>query len=92
MGNQMKFGYITYGKMKPGQKPEERTKEFAKLKDEAAKYGFHQQFWGHPFGVSESIVVVYESEKGVDTYTKFLVAMREELPYTDARTNIVTIQ
>jgi len=77
--------------MKPNLNPEALPKEFAKLKEEAAKHGFTQQFWGHPFGVSENIVIVYESEKGVDQYTNFLVALWEELPYTDPRTHIVTI-
>lgn len=88
----MKFGYITYGKIKPDLNLEELPKEFAKLKEEAAKHGFNQQFWGHPFGVSENFVIVYESENGVDKYTQFLVSMYGELPYTDPRTHIVTIQ
>jgi hypothetical protein len=87
----LKYGYITYGNIKPDQILEDLTKEFAKLKEEAAKHGFNQQFWGHPFGVSENIVIVYESENGVDKYAQFLVSMSGELPYTDPRTNIVNI-
>ena len=86
----MKFGYISYGKSTPAFQaltPEERKKEFEKIGKEAEKVALKILFWGHPFGVSESIVVVYESEKGLDTYFGMVL----QAPWTDSRTNIVVI-
>ena len=88
----MKFGYICYGKWTPAFQvltPEERNREFERVSKEAEKLGLKMLFWGHPFGVSESIVCVFESEKGLDTFFKFLMTV--ELPFTDSRTNMVAI-
>jgi len=46
-------------------------------------------FWGHPFGVSENMVCVFKSEKGLDAFFEFLTTV--DLPYTDSRTNMVAI-
>jgi len=86
----MKFGYIAYGKMNPEflqASPEERKKEMDRVKEEAEKHGFKMMYWGHPYGVSENIVVVYKSEKTLDAYT----SMNIGTPYTDTRTNLVVI-
>ena len=59
----MKFGYIAYGKMNQEliqASPEERKKEMDRLKADAKKHGFKMMYWGHPYGVSENIVVVFK--------------------------------
>lgn len=86
----MKFGYIAYGKMNPEwlqASIEERKKEMDRVKEEAEKHGFKMMYWGHPYGVSENIVVVYKSEKTLDAY----FSMNIGVPYTDTRTNLVVI-
>jgi hypothetical protein len=88
----MKFGYISYGKSAPAFQaltPEERKKEFEKIGKEAEKLGLKMLIWGHPFGVSENIVCVFKSEKGLDAYFELLTTI--DLPYTDSRTNMVAI-
>lgn len=86
----MKFAYITYAKWTLDFRsltPEGRKEKFKRIKEEAEKHGFKMLFWGHPFGVSENIVVVYESEKGIEDYANMVV----QPPLTEARTNIVII-
>ena len=86
----MKFGYIAYGKMNPEFlqiSPEDRKKKMEKLKEEAEKKGFKMMYWGHPYGVSENIVVVFKSEKTLDAY----FGMGVSFPYTDTRTDLVVI-
>ena len=84
----MKYGYIIYGNLKPEWGPdEELKKEMERVKAEAEKKGFTMKYWGHPFGVSEDIVVVYKSEKGLDEY--FL--LNQDAPFTGSRTNQVII-
>ncbi|MCW4035930.1 MAG: hypothetical protein NWE75_01935 [Candidatus Bathyarchaeota archaeon] len=88
----MKFGYISYGKSTPAFQAlttEERKKEFEKIGKEAEKVGLKMLFWGHPFGVSENMVCVFKSEKGLDAFFEFLTTV--DLPYTDSRTNMVAI-
>jgi phage-related protein len=83
----MKFGYIAYGKMKPEwlqASTEDRKKEMDRVKTEAEKHGFKMMYWGHPYGVSENIVVVYQSEKGLDAYFNLNV----NAPYGDTRTDL----
>ena len=86
----MKYGYIVYGNMKPeweAAAAEDLKKEMERVKEEAKKKGFHMKYWGHPYGVSENIVVVYKSEKGLDEYFN----MGINNPYTGARTDLVSI-
>jgi cell fate regulator YaaT (PSP1 superfamily) len=86
----MKYGYIAYGNMNPEllqASTEERKKEMDRVKEEAEKHGFKMKYWGHPYGVSENIVVVFKSEKGLDDYFK----MNINFPYTGTRTNLVII-
>ena len=86
----MKFGYIVYGTMKPewlSASVEERKKEMNRVKEEAEKGGFKMMYWGHPYGVSENIVVVYKSEKTLDAY--FNLSLNN--PFTGTRTNLVVI-
>ena len=62
-------------------------KEEARIKKEAEKHGLKVLMWGAPYGLSENNVVVYESEKGVENYFNFQMAVN--LPYTDSRTIMV---
>lgn len=85
----MKYGYIVYGNLKPEYLPpaEDLKKEMERVKEEAEKHGFKMKYWGHPYGVSENIVVVYKSEKGLDAYYNLSL----NNPYTGSRTNQVII-
>ena len=84
----MKYGYIVYGVLKPDWGAgEDLKKEMERVKGEAEKKGFKMKYWGHPYGVSENIVVVYKSEKGLDAY----FSMGVTNPWTAARTNQVII-
>ena len=85
----MKYGYIVYGNLKPGwpENPEGLKEEMERVKAEAEKKGFTMKYWGHPFGVSEDIVIVYKSEKGLDEY----FGLSQDAPFTGTRTNLVII-
>jgi hypothetical protein len=85
----MTFGYIVYGNMKPEwlSSTKDLKKEMERVKKEAEKHGFNMNYWGHPYGVSENIVVVYNSEKGLDAYFN----MGLDIPFTGNRTNLVII-
>lgn len=85
----MKYGYIVYGNLNPEwlSTTEDLKKEMERVKEEAEKKGFKMKYWGHPYGVSENIVVVYKSEKGLDAY--FNLGLNN--PWTGARTNQVII-
>lgn len=83
----MKWRYaITYGYMKPDMTGEQLVKDFAKYKAEVEKIGVKIVFWGHPFGVSENIVVVLDLGGSMDDYLK-IVTISE--PFTNSRTNLV---
>ena len=84
----MKFGYIVYRNLKPEWGPgEDLGKEMERVKEDAEKQGFKMKYWGHPYGVSENIVVVYKSEKGLDAYFNAPI----DPPFTGSRTNQVII-
>ena len=36
----------------------------------AEKHGFHMKYWGHPYGVSETMMVVFKSEKDLGGWQK----------------------
>jgi len=72
--------------MKPGTTAEQLVKDFAKYKEEVEKCGVKMVFWGHPFGVSESVVVVLDMGGNMDNYLK-LTSVPD--PFTDSRTNFV---
>ena len=86
----MRYGYIMYGNMTPEitkLSPEQRNKKMDEAKAAAEKKGWHMVMWGHPFGVSEDILVVYETPKP-------LSAMFEDgLPnvMNNGRTHIVAL-
>ena len=84
----MRWRYaITYGKVKPGWTFEQIGKEMAKYKADLEKGGVKVVFWGHPFGVSEGLVVVLDVGGNMDTYLK--AVMGTSAPYTDSRTHFV---
>ena len=86
----MKYGYIQYGNMSQELwklSPEQRNKKMEEYKAVAEKQGWKMVMWGHPFGVSENIVVVYETPKPLSAIfeDKLLSIM------TNGRTDIVAI-
>ena len=85
----MKIGYITYGNLRPEwlTPAKDLKKEMERVKGEAEKKGFKMKYWGHPYGVSENIVVLYKSEKGLDAYHNLGL----NNPYTGSRTVQVII-
>jgi len=84
----MKWRYaITYGKMKPGWTLEQIEKDMAKYKTDVERGGIKLVFWGHPYGVSENLVVVLDVGGNMDTYLK--AVMGASAPYTDSRTDFV---
>ena len=85
----MKYGFIVYGNLKPEIRPgEDLNKVMERVTADAEKNCFKMKYWGHPYGVSEDIVVVYKSEKGQDEYIS--CAPRND-PFTGSRTNLVII-
>ena len=88
----MKHGFIAYGILKPefNKKP---LKEIHKVMDEvkkvAVKHEIEVKMYGIPYGVSEDFVVVYESLMGLVNYYNF--GTEADLPYTNTRTNQVSI-
>ena len=66
----MKYGYITYAKMLPewGEKYDKLPAEMDRYKAHAEKSGFHMKYWGHPYGVSEDIIVMFKSEKDLGAW------------------------
>ncbi len=86
----MKFGYaITYGKLLPGWTSEKNQKDMAKYKADVEKAGVKLVFWGHPFGVSENLLIVIDTGGDMDKYLK--AVMGATSPYTDGRTEFVMI-
>ncbi len=84
----MKYGFIVYGNLKPEIRPgEDLNKVMERVKADAEKNGFKMKYWGHPYGVSENIVVVYKSEKALDAY----FGMGVDTPWSGDRTDLVII-
>ncbi len=84
---QMKWRYaVTYGKMKPGVTSEQLKTEMSKYKADVEKTGLKIVLWGHPFGVSEDMIVVMDVGGNMDNYLK---AMTLHPPYADSRTDFV---
>jgi hypothetical protein len=85
--NAVKWRYaITYGKMKPGLTLQQIEKEMEKYKTDVEKTGVKVVLWGHPFGVSENIMAVFDVGGKMDEYIK-VVGLSP--PYTDSRTDFV---
>jgi hypothetical protein len=67
--------------------PEQRNKKMEEYKIAAEKLGWKMLMWGHPFGTTEDIVVVYETPKPLSGM------FEDALPsiFTNGRTHIVAI-
>ena len=79
-----------------GKKPEysasnidEVKKAFEEHKKAAEKHGLKVVFWGSPWGVSESVVVVYDLGESIASYENFMASGERANPFTDGRTNLV---
>ena len=80
----MKYGYVSYGFLATEwlDKLGELEGEMARVKEDMKAKGFHLKYWGHPYGVSENIMVVWVSDKGLDAYHSVSV----DRPYAGNRT------
>ena len=84
----MKYGYVSYGLITPEwlsralSEPKVFAKEMERVKEDLKAKGFHLKYWGHPYGVSENIMVMLVSDKGLDAYHSVAV----ERPYSGNRT------
>lgn len=65
---------------------EQLEKEIDKLKTDIEKMGMKLVLWGHPFGVAENIVVVFDVGGKMEKYLKMA---GYKTPYTGARTDFV---
>jgi hypothetical protein len=80
----MKYGYIVYGN-RSVDTMDKLPADMDRFKEHAETHGFHMKYWGHPYGVSESIVVVFKSENDLGAYQKMVFAY-SEMPYIGDRT------
>lgn len=90
--SQLRHGFIAYGKAKPDlfrMSGEELAEEMERLAEKARRFDLTLHMWGFPYGVDDDLVVVYESEKGLENYMNYDI--ESELPYTNTRTTIVAI-
>ncbi len=80
----MKYAFVSYGYLAEEwlSKLGELGPEMDRVKKEAKEKGFHLKYWGHPYGVSENIMVVWVSDKGLDAYH----ALDVDRPYAGNRT------
>ncbi len=90
--SRLRHGFIAYGKAKPDlftMSSEDLAEEMGRLSEKAARFDLTLHMWGFPYGVDDDLVVVYESEKGLENYMNYEI--ESELPYTNTRTTIVAI-
>ena len=88
----MRYGFVAYAKAKPHlfeMGNEEIGEEMGKLAVMAKEYDIVMHMWGFPYGVDDDLLVVYESQKGLENYMNFEIAT--DLPYSNTRTTIVAI-
>ena len=88
-----KFKYIVY--LYPNAQGQALGQEgwnklFAKEDELAEKYGVSVLFRGTPYGVSESFVTVYESDKYIDNLSSLMVETGRNQYIEAARTVTVT--
>ena len=83
---EMKYSYVTYGNMNPEwfDKYDKLPAEMDRYKEHAEKHGFKMTYWGHPYGISEDIVVMFNSEKDLGEWQKMNQAFTG--PYSGDRT------
>ena len=82
----MKYGYVAYANLLPEWfgKMDELSAEMDRFKEHAEKHGFHMKYWGHPYGISENMMVMFKSEKDLGAWQK--MNMSYTTPYTGDRT------
>lgn len=88
----MRHGFIAYGKAKPElfrMSGEDLAEEMRRFAEKAGRFELSLHMWGFPYGVDDDLVVVYESEKGLENYMNYEI--ETELPYTNTKTTIVAI-
>jgi len=77
--------------------PEERKKWFDEMDKVGKDFGLKLVFWGTPFGVPESLTVVYESDKSLDNLVRFGSAYASRLtqlglkPFGSVATTVTVI-
>ena len=88
----MKYAYISYANLNPEwfDKMDELPAEMDRFKEHAEKHGFKLKYWGHPYGVSENMVVVFNSEKDLGEWQKMNMAYTT--PYSGDRTTLAARQ
>ncbi len=91
----MGVGFITYARMTPefqAMSRLERAEAIKRLTEQAAKHDVRARMvlWGHPYGVNENLVVVYESSKGVENYNNMV--LDDQNVYTDSRTTVTVLE
>lgn len=85
----MKYLYICYTTISSEHSLETFPEIMASLKEEAAKHGFHLKYKGAPYGVSEQMVVIYESDNDLEAYLNMFLSI--EVPYSGGRTNVIVL-
>ena len=88
-----KYKYICYCAVSPEGRAlgsEDWMKYFAKEDELAKKHGVTVLFRGTPYGVSESYVTVYETDKPVDGLAKLITESERGKYVESARTITVT--
>ncbi|MBC8498043.1 hypothetical protein H8D40_03580 [Candidatus Bathyarchaeota archaeon] len=89
----MGVGFITYAAMTPEfqvmSRPE-RAAAMERLKGQAAEHDVHMLMWGHPYGVNENLIIVYESGKGVENYNNMV--LDDQNVYVDSRTTVAVLE
>lgn len=81
-----KYDYVVHGNLLPEwfEKMDGLPAETDRLKEHAEKHGFYMKYWGHPYGVSENIMVVFKSENDLGAWQKMNQSYTQ--PYNGDRT------
>ena len=89
----MGVGFITYAKMTSefqAMSRPERAAAMERLKEQASENNVHMLMWGHPYGVNENLVIVYQSEKGVENYNNMVID--DQNVYVNSRTTVMVLE
>jgi hypothetical protein len=74
----LKYNYITYATMgseySAGLGMDKLRAKMDEYKAHAEKHGFEMTYWGHPYGVSEDILMIFNSEKALGDWQKMNMA------------------
>ena len=88
---------MVFGKMKADiyqlteSTAEEMNKASKKLKEMAEKHGLKVLLWGHPLGMYDELVVVFDVGESIDSYLKFVEENIATLPFTNMRTHPIVV-